>query len=232
MKTLKLTITITAIMMLFASSAMAMIQGSLHDFGNVTGNGLGVNAATGQFEICIACHTPHNAMDPALGDPVDKAPLWNHDITPQPGLGGYTIYTGPSGTMQAVTGQPTGVSLLCLSCHDGTINIDAFGGGANATPIGAVPGNFGTGLDNDHPISFVWTDAISGLDGELYLPETDLGPGGVLTIEEEMLFGVNGARSLECASCHDVHDTASTGNFYMLLVDNADSALCLTCHNK
>ena len=36
-----------------------------------------------------------------------------------------------------------------------------------------------------------------------------------------------------CGSCHDVHNTATpAGVGYLLIKDNTDSALCLTCHNK
>ena len=47
-----------------------------------------------------------------------------------------------------------------------------------------------------------------------------------------MLFGTAGSRTMECASCHDVHNTASASNQNLLLISNTASALCLTCHNK
>ena len=40
------------------------------------------------------------------------------------------------------------------------------------------------------------------------------------------------AGAVECASCHDVHDTVSNGAGGLLVIDNANSALCTTCHNK
>lgn len=97
------------------------------------------------------------------------------------------------------------------------------------TTMGAVPANLGTDLRNDHPISFVYNSALATADGGLYNPATQTsGLGG--TIEQDMLFGTAGSKTLECASCHDVHNTY--GQPYMLLKSNNASALCLTCHNK
>ena len=49
----------------------------------------------------------------------------------------------------------------------------------------------------------------------------------------DMLFpdGAGGV-TVECGSCHDVHNTLSAGNTQLLNVDNTGSGLCLACHNK
>ena len=76
-----------------------------------------------------------------------------------------------------------------------------------------------------NPINFTYDDALASTDGGLHQPSTsDSGLGG--TIAEDLLF----SGTLGCASCHDVHN--ADGNFAMLRVDNADSAFCLTCHDK
>lgn len=64
-------------------------------------------------EVCVYCHTPHGAQN-------SSAPLWNRTL---PTTGNYTPYS--STTMDTSVGQPDGVSLACLSCHDGTIAIDS-----------------------------------------------------------------------------------------------------------
>ena len=85
----------------------------------------------------------------------------------------------------------------------------------------------GTDLTNDHPISFDYTTALANTDGELYDPSTALsGMTATGTIAADMLF----SNSMECASCHDVHNSAGFTN--LLVLDNAGSALCLTCHDK
>ena len=184
------------------------ITGSAHDF-----------SQTGAFnaggEMCVVCHTPHNA-DLVVTD----APLWNHQVT----AASFTVYAGP-GTLDATVGQPTGVSKLCLSCHDGTVALDNFGGTTTGTIIIAGGANVGIDLSNDHPISLTYDTALSTTDGGLNDPATaNSGLGG--TISGDLLFG----GSLECGSCHDVHDTAGNGS--LLRVVNTGSALCLTCHSK
>lgn len=189
--------------LIFTVAVSAQISGTAHDFSSS-------GWANGQ--ICIACHTPHDA-----DTTISNAPLWNHEIT----TATYTVYSGLD--LQATVGQPDGISKLCLSCHDGTVALDSFGG-ATGTNFIAAAGDLGTALDNDHPISFTYDTALATSDGELFDPATQAsGLGG--TISEDMLF----SDQLECASCHDVH---GNGNNNLLLIGNAGSALCLTCHDK
>lgn len=194
---------------LLSTGLFAVITGSLHDF-----------SASGWAggEICLPCHTPHNAKVA----PDDLVPLWNHDVT----AAVFTLYSSPTGTLDAgPLGQPAGVSKACLSCHDGTVALDAYGTNVPVpNMIGGVY-DLGTDLSNDHPISFTYDTALATTDGELFDPATDpSGLGG--TIGNDLLF----AGQLECASCHDVHNTAAVAS--LLVKSNAASALCLTCHDK
>ncbi|MFC2163969.1 cytochrome c3 family protein [Acidobacteriota bacterium] len=185
------------------------IVGSLHDF-----SGSGWSGG----EICIACHTPHNA-DTSVID----APLWNHDLTSQT----FTLYTSP--TLDATLTSPAlgGVSKLCLSCHDGTVALDAYGDNTGTTFMAAGATLIGTDLSGTHPISFVYDAALATADGELFDPVTTasgiVGSSG--DIDDDMLF----ATKMECASCHDVHNR---GIPKLLVKSNAASGLCLTCHDK
>jgi predicted CXXCH cytochrome family protein len=133
------------------------------------------------------------------------------------------VYTSDSLDANDVT-QPDGQSKLCLSCHDGTVAVDNFGGTTTGTTF--VTGNalLDTNLGNDHPISFTYNSALATLDGGLEDPSTATSGLGS-TIDADMLFG----GSLECASCHDVHDNTIAP---FLRVSNSGSALCLTCHIK
>ncbi|MEJ2545748.1 MAG: hypothetical protein P8Y99_16920, partial [Calditrichaceae bacterium] len=74
---------------------------------NLSVSGPGTVKATNESEVCIFCHTPHNSSP--------RKPLWNKA---DPGVT-YDLYS--SSTLDATPGQPDGFSLLCLSCHDGTI---------------------------------------------------------------------------------------------------------------
>ena len=207
MKTLTISLAI-CIMAFMAGSAMAQITGSGHDFSSAGWNTSG--------EICIACHTPHNALA--------VTPLWNHEVS----TATFTLYT--STTMNATTATPSGTSLLCLSCHDGSVALDNFGGVTIGTNIIAAPDLLGTDLSNDHPVSFVYNATLATADGELHDPSTATGITG--TIEADMLFGTTGNATMECASCHDVHNGGPASVASLLVKSNAASALCLTCHDK
>ena len=194
----------TAMIGLPATAFAQKISGSAHDFSGAAWN-------TSAGEICNACHTPHNAQ--AITD----APLWDHTLT----TATFVLYS--TTTLDATPGQPGGVSKLCLSCHDGTVALDAFGGAAGGTTI-TGSALFGTDLSNDHPISFTYDDTLAGTDGGLNTPsDTSSGLGGF--IAGDMLFSDN----MECASCHDPHNA---GQDSLLIMSNAASALCLTCHDK
>lgn len=192
------------------STAYGSIALSAHDF-RLSG------WADGQ--ICLPCHAPHN------GTIIDDAPLWNHTVS----AATYDLYS--STTLDATLSQPVGVSKLCLSCHDGTIAVDSYTGHTGTIDIGTLgtgSGDIGTELGNDHPVSFTYDAALATADGGLFDPTTrsslvsDLGG----TIDTDMLF----ANRMECSSCHDVHNKYT--NDSLLLIDNAGSALCLTCHDK
>lgn len=176
---------------------------------NLSVSGPGTVKAQTETQVCVFCHTPHNAS------PV--APLWNRSGS----SASYVPYT--SSTQDAAPGQPTGATKLCLGCHDGTIALGdvlsepsaiAMAGGITTMPAG--DSNLGTSLADDHPVSFPFTPGLASADGELVNPAT-------LTGEVHL----DPAGELQCTSCHDPHDD-SNGKF--LVVENAASALCLECH--
>jgi predicted CXXCH cytochrome family protein len=192
-------------MVLYGQFGFSQITGSAHDFSGKTWNSSG--------EICIVCHTPHNAQS------VTGSPLWNHSTTSTT----FTLYS--TSTLDATVGQPSGTSKLCLSCHDGTVAIDNFGGVTSGTNFVGGTDSLGTSLSDDHPVSFTYDNTLASTDGELYNPATQSsGLGG--TIDNDMLY----AGKVECASCHDVHNSANIT--HLLVKSNAASALCLTCHDK
>ncbi|MBI5663134.1 MAG: cytochrome C [Ignavibacterium album] len=199
-----------AAFILFAASqivwSQAGITGSAHDF---SGQGWGTT------EICQPCHTPHNA-DASLTD----APLWNHQTTTTT----FTLYSSSTLTTTTI-GQPDGSSKLCLSCHDGTVALENFGGTTTGTHFISGEHNLGVTLANDHPISFIYNTALATADGGLFDPATHTTSLGG-TINNDLLIG----GKLQCASCHDVHNHYN--NPSLLKISNNGSMLCLTCHNK
>lgn len=189
---------------LWIPPAYATLSGSAHDF-----------SATGWAggEICLPCHTPHNA------EPGVDAPLWNHEIS----TASYTLYT--SATLSATPEQPGpgGISRLCLSCHDGTVALDALGGGSGSGLMISAAFNLGTDLRDDHPISTPWdhSEALGMCTNchNSHIPS--MPPGG----DTPFFSG-----KIECASCHDVHNNGP--EVKLLRLPLAGSELCLHCHSK
>lgn len=208
---------------------------------NLSSSGTGP-VKSGESQICVFCHTPHQANADA------KAPLWNRALSS-------ATYTDlyESGSIDAYTPgsapQPSGNSKLCLSCHDGTVAIGkvgvlngvAFDTGAVATPAIDMTGtgvgaddklttttsttgftrNLGTNLSNDHPISFTYNTALASTDGELLNPATASHIGtGTPRHAIPLEVGADTENKMQCTSCHDPHirdtDMAKNAKFLRL----------------
>ena len=102
---------------LLASSSYAGIVGSKHDFSSY---------GWSKNQICLPCHAPH-AVD--NGDQGYKAGiLWNHELTKKTTGLKYDMYSSSGVTAGTTDLDPN--SILCMSCHDGTVALDSFGGAA------------------------------------------------------------------------------------------------------
>jgi predicted CXXCH cytochrome family protein len=216
-----------AVFALCATSAFAAtVVGSKHDL-RQTGGGTAVG--NGLTEVCVVCHTPHQAAAAAGQDP-----LWNHTGTTTNTFGVYastTLNAVPTTIGGAAMGAQS-VSLLCMSCHDGTVSVlslynppnagtptvTSIAGRISAAGFIVSTGNVGTDLSNDHPVNFTYNTALATSDGGLKDPSATPAVNALLF-----------AGSMQCASCHDVHDPTNTP---FLRMSNVASALCTTCHNK
>jgi hypothetical protein len=250
MKTTSL-LTLTAVAgLLLTLTARAGIVGSPHDFSSQSWNTDPADPAT----VCSTCHTPHHADSSVI-------PLWGHATTAST----FTMYnktTVPVSQMAAIPAtSPNGPSLACLSCHDGTVAINTYGGipkyGGTMTTHGTATtitngALIGTDLTHSHPISFTYNPALvgtgSGQDKWLYNPQTTpvLTPvSGTFVADNDMTingFLLNGNYTLECTSCHDVHNQVGTPydttyNPKLVKIVGVDSSgkgslLCRSCHNK
>jgi predicted CXXCH cytochrome family protein len=213
---MKVRIPAAAAMVLFLLSNTAgagTIFGSPHDFRGYAWNRSG--------DICTPCHAPHRTQ--AL-----PAPLWNRESSTQT----YAVYgkTLPPAHKPAISHQPDEMSKICLSCHDGIVAPDAYGGNAAGTAYLFGQDAVGAVRSNNHPISFVYDGALAASVKDLYDPSTQPSglPGSTGTISKDMLF----SNRMECSTCHDVHNTKAVPGTKLLVKDTAGSALCLTCHNK
>jgi predicted CXXCH cytochrome family protein len=202
--------------------------------------------------ICIFCHAPHNTYrlstatggaGPQAPAEFDYLPLWNHLLQTNTA---YAMYengpgapqVGPKASQAILNGMTPGSnSLLCLSCHDGTVAPNAYGNTAqlpesvsvgNGLPISTV---YVIGKDqylgNHHPIGFDYDLAQAGDDEIRNADAAMLTPA---TFVRDHLYGANNAR-MECGTCHSVHNKGNAGERLLWRSDEA-SKLCLTCHDK
>ncbi len=156
-------------------------------------------------DSCKVCHAPGSESA------VNATPLW--DESPS-ALARYKLYDGSEAT-------PNAASLNCLSCHDGGIATDVFGGshdldsGPFKTTGPSVTQRTGD-LRGTHPIGVDYPQF-----NRRYHPKTQVESDGYVVIPDGRV---------ECISCHDVH--GQYGVEKLLVKSNDRSALCLTCHRK
>jgi predicted CXXCH cytochrome family protein len=189
-----------------AASASGQIVGSGHDFSSM---------AWSQGEICLPCHTPHFAI---TGLPR----LWNHELT----VATYQLHGGTGTAEDDFDVQ----SRMCLSCHDGTVALDSFGGRTGSSFI--TPGkNLGTDLTDDHPVGsqaeYPPDPAPSWWAGA-YNPSSSF-PSQVRLKNWVNPAGVT-RQVVSCMTCHNPHNRGN--HDAMLQISNSASGLCLTCHIK
>lgn len=212
---------------------------------NLTSTGTGTTAGNTNVtsQICVYCHAPHAGTG--------QLPLWNRT---NPDATTFTLYSGVNmQSRQFATGfSADSTSLFCMSCHDGAglgsrvhnagaiIRTGASAGTAGL-PLynGAMDANtvFGTDLTATHPINFP-VPTTNNTQNDLWLSPVNGGTGymgGNAAVPFDFpLFKAAGrdggnARSLECGSCHAVHDST---NSPFLRYTMEGSKLCLGCHNK
>lgn len=219
-----------------ATDAGAGIKDSLHNLGGTSTTVTRTNyvGSADTAEICVFCHTPHGANTAAL-----PAPLWNKAVTAG---SSYTVYTGP-GTLDGTTSVPQGISLACLSCHDGTqamdnlINAPGSGGyvssGQNMAwtwtgneKIQAGITNIGTDLSNDHPITIQYGGGLASgtwSDGVTSFNDTDF-----------RAVNVTGSRRFVSTASYGGTNNAVVDRTDMILYNTSGSDYyveCASCHD-
>ncbi len=185
---------------LTASSASAQIVNTKHNFSSMAWSG---------GEICKPCHTPHFAN-------ADAGALWNHELT----TATYQMHEG-DGTAELNLDKR---SRLCLSCHDGTVALDSFGGMTGSSFMPAT-GNVGTDLRNDHPIG---SDAVYPTTGTTSFKDPSLLPSSLRLRDWVDPQGVS-HKVVSCGTCHTAH---GRGFPHLQSMSNSASAMCLGCHIK
>ena len=190
-------------------------------------------ANPGGRQICIFCHTPHNASSES------PIPLWNRKLSTQT-FSRYSsatlqIRVNPTASSLAQYGssaQPDGASKLCLSCHDGVSQLgNVLRGGPitmDATKDPATGGNY---ISSDplisrasfnpttnkmkyghHPVSFVYTGGIGGVQAAISSGRVTAGLGGgygftIPVAGSKVKLDKN--NKMQCTTCHNAHQNQS-----------------------
>ncbi len=163
---------------------------------------------------CLYCHAPHNGVG---GD----TPLWNQKLSKQT----YATYTSSTykETGQAQLAQSSS-SLLCLSCHDGTV------APGQTQAYGRIPMSgkmktadiFGPSLQSSHPNSLMLP-----LKDDPELVKSLAASGKTADPLVKLVKG-----NIECNTCHNPHVQGTdriSQNF--LVRDSSAGQLCLACHD-
>jgi hypothetical protein len=154
-------------LMAASSAAMASVTNTVHNL-SVNGTATHVTGAGATTEICIFCHTPHG------GDQSVNAPLWNRTVSST------SVYTRFSSmgriTFDADEAPVGGVSIACLSCHDGTQARDAVINGPGSGPNGNSV--------NDTNFATTWLDGTA--TSTAYL--SDLNPSDNGSLSGDLIY--------------------------------------------
>ena len=150
------------------------VNGSLHDMNYYAVNTMAeYNSSVphvGQMKqdvynrVCVFCHTPHNAT--VADSSMNPLPLWGNTVSDlQP-----TPYQWATPANKSLTRDNTdvlaGPSRLCMTCHDGSIAIDAHtsngtdNNGTFTLSGSRAVGSNGSLIEKTHPIGFSWDAAV------------------------------------------------------------------------
>jgi hypothetical protein len=230
------------------------ILGTPHDFASGTGSPTG-SASVG---LCTFCHTPHKAGTTLL--------LWNHTMSSNTFAWDVAATTAGTALPGFVGNTYKGPSAKCLSCHDGSIAVGDIGwfnqtvrkGAANVNGFKVGAGSNGDSmlvgaggdLSGTHPVAIpyplngapnVYNGSTTGArlatndfvtdptanNMRLY---SDVGGGQIVGKIQP------GKTGIECSTCHDPHNKASRGDFFLRgsLVGSTQASgyICLQCHVK
>lgn len=229
------------------------IIGSSHDLSDTAAQGLtgpsgkaqSYTTQDAQSRICVYCHHPHNSLKAGTGSGVTGvgaySPLWNRNMSTVPFAAYNNGFMGNASTAQhtlnAGSNVLSGVSLLCMSCHDGVVAMDAYsqnsgseenaGSGTGSAITGSAAFNgassganqYNSGINdmsNHHPMGFTYA-TVQGADSEIADPATIMVPAGasIAGMTEAAVIAAGGV------TINDLLDATQTGG----------KMECVTCHD-
>ena len=192
----------------------------------------------GGQQICIFCHTPHNA------NVENQSPLWNRKFSSETfsRYSSATLQIRVNSTISApgmanygTNWAPDGASKLCLSCHDGVSKLNELlrdGGGITMEAPDALlrGGDVITGRASfkpstnkmkigHHPISFVYTGTVQQAISSARLTDGFKLPTAIPQVK------LDKNNKMQCTTCHNAHQNQSDDTKCY----NTDESLVVDC---
>lgn len=215
-----------------------------HDF--TTGTFVGTPAVG----LCTYCHTPHKAIQTLL--------LWNHTMSSNSFTWDVTATTAGT-TFPTIGSTYKGPTVKCLSCHDGSVAVGsvawfdeaARNTGGTYLNAGTMPSSHQIGASGDmtgnHPVGmpYPYLNVANTYNGSTTGSAIVLGEWQATPLSPIRLYNDDGTGNItggpvalksgmECSSCHDPHNKASTGDMFLRgsLTGSDTNYICLKCHIK
>jgi predicted CXXCH cytochrome family protein len=221
----------------FAAAAVtSKVVNTKHNF--TTSNNFKADPASGMTQVCVFCHTPHNAGQTKL--------LWNKANNSTPNFRLYTSSGSLTNQTRKFSTLPAGSpSLLCLGCHDGVTamnilhtsssGVDAASNGAVGYPAGAklIP------VQSQPLAPFAMpaptTDMFSGISSpDMRIGGGAAGGGTNLTDDHPIGFSYSAVISERAAAPGGLHTLDDAKNAGIRFFDNKtelNRVECSSCHD-
>lgn len=212
---------------------------TVHNMSSTNPGGLNRYIASGtETQICIFCHTPHNAR-PAV-------PLWNK-VMPSQAFNMYTSSPTLSPAASAVT-APGPESLLCLSCHDGRTAINVLHNSRNpaANTVGTekvisldgfayddanVPANGAEGLGAGVGISMGTLGFLGSYSPNIGKTSSDDYYGGNLMDDHPISFSYDAAQGNKPTQLNNLADVGAKSGYAIRFFGPTNRLECSSCHD-
>ncbi len=245
MKTLRVVLVVMMALVVLSSLSFARVDKALiingpHDLRATGQGGTDTGVAGPSYALCNYCHVAHKfAGDAQYGGLGTNGPaqlLWNHTLSSSTAYTVYNSWTMQNKDIQSLqtTSNPNAdlnnPSVMCMSCHDGTVAL-------NSTYTGTIGSN-GTlaagftinpaDANKTHPVNFTY-DATLAANAGMRVPAGTQGVDANTGNAVVPLFG----GKMQCATCHEPHTNTHLlfRNFGAVYSGVTNGSWCLYCHS-
>jgi len=218
----------------FAMAGVANVSNTMHNF--APGGGSGAYQSTQINEVCIFCHTPHNAGKSQF--------LWNKSNMIGVNAPSYRLYTSSKSLSNTVrkfsSFSADSPSLLCLGCHDGKTAMNVLHSSSTGTAAGS-----------DYPAGSKFIDTVQGpgtlpitmpwAQPDMYggtLPNMNIGgtegnyqQGDDLTNDHPLGFDYAAAQAEHNTSLYDIPQVGVRSANKIKFFGTSNKLECTTCHD-